>query len=449
MTAAARAGLCGRGSVALLLVTLCAGVCQLGTTASSGLREDVAAPTAAPTRAPASSAGPLQRAALLDQLGVERWHKAGRRGRGVTIAILDSGFRGYRNFLGNGLPQRVLARSFRKDGNLEARDSQHGILCAEIVHALAPEAQLLLANWETDQPASFLDAVRWARDQGARVVSCSVIMPGWSDGEGGGPVHAALRSILGTGAKASDLLLFASAGNTAQRHWSGRVCLDAAGRHQWQPNRTRNRIRPWGCERLSVELYGPRLAGLDLEVREVDSGHAVGEAVARGSGSEQLPWATVVVRFEPRPGEAYDIHVGSKRVFDKPHTFHLVVLGGSLEHATAPGSIPFPGDGDAVQTVGAVDGAGQRLEYSACGPNSRKPKPDLVAPVPFASLCRERPFEGTSAATPQAAGLAALWWSRHPDWTAGQVRDALHRHARDLGPPGHDFETGFGLIQLP
>src|SRR5436190_636996 len=94
--------------------------------------------------------------------------------------------------LGFTLPFGMSSRS-------SARDSQHGILCAEVVHALAPDAELLLANWEPDSPERFLDAVRWARQQGARVVTCSVIMPSWSDGEGGGPVHDALTKILGAG----------------------------------------------------------------------------------------------------------------------------------------------------------------------------------------------------------------------------------------------------------
>src|SRR5438093_8749489 len=79
------------------------------------------------------------RLAHLAKLGVDRWHQEGFRGQGVKIAVLDSGFRGYRNFLGKGLPAKVTARSFRADGNLEARDSQHGILCGEVLHALAPD----------------------------------------------------------------------------------------------------------------------------------------------------------------------------------------------------------------------------------------------------------------------------------------------------------------------
>ena len=117
------------------------------------------------------------------------------------------------------------------DGNLEARDSQHGILCAEVLHTIAPDAELLFANWDPDRPDQFLDAVRWARKEGARLVSCSLIMPSWSDGEGQGPVHDALKSILGEGSRNGDLLCFASAGNIAERHWSGSFQADPRGRH--------------------------------------------------------------------------------------------------------------------------------------------------------------------------------------------------------------------------
>src|SRR5262249_3038105 len=68
------------------------------------------------------------------RMGVVDWHKAGQRGKGVKVAILDSGFKGYRDALGKALPARVKVKSFRKDGQLEARDSQHGILCAEVIH---------------------------------------------------------------------------------------------------------------------------------------------------------------------------------------------------------------------------------------------------------------------------------------------------------------------------
>ena len=116
---------------------------------------------------------------------------------------------------------------------------------------------------------------------------------------------------------------------------------------------------------------------------------------------------------------------------------------------TARGSIAFPADGPEVIAVGAVDADGRRAPYSSCGPNSPRPKPDLVAVVPFPSQARPQPFAGTSAAAPQAAALAAVLWSRRPEWDAARVRQTLLGSAHDLLTPGHDDETGYGLIALP
>ncbi len=382
------------------------------------------------------------RARHLALLGVDRWHRNGYQGQGVKIAILDSGFRGYRDHLGQALPAQVTSQSFRFDGDLEAKDSQHGILCGEVIHALAPKAELLFANWEPDCPRQFLEAVRWARRQGARVISCSLIMPSWSDGEGGGEFDDTLAEILGDGHDRRDLLFFASAGNTAQRHWSGRFQPDRAGKHQWQPGITANPLTPWGSDAISVELYGPSSARFAVHVFEEGSDREVGEPVAR---TGRRAWN--VVRFVPRAQAAYTVEVHGAP--GAAGSFHLVVLGGGLGYANAKGSIPCPGDCPRVVAMGAVTSAGRRLAYSSCGPNSHCPKPDFVAPVPFPSLWRNRPFSGTSAAAPQGAALAALCWSRYPAWSAEQVRRALQESAKDLGPPGHDDETGYGLILVP
>jgi subtilisin family serine protease len=373
------------------------------------------------------------------QLGVDAWHAAGYRGKGVKVAVLDSGFRGWRDQLGKALPAKVTARSFRRDGNLEARDSQHGILCGEVVHSLAPDAELLFANWEPDDPETFLDAVRWARKEGARVITCSVIMPCWSDGEGGGPVHEALSGLLGAG----DLLCFASAGNIADRHWSGAFRDGGNGFHAWRDGRIDNVVTPWGGERVSIDLCYRAGSAYDLVVYDQETGKEVGRSLAR----ERKDKGVAVVRFEPEGRHSYRVRV--RLAEGKGGPFHLSSLCAGLECSTAAGSVPFPGDGAEVIAVGAVNADGKRMGYSSCGPNSSQPKPDLVAPVPFVSGFRATSFGGTSAASPQAAAVAALCWSRYPDWKAGQVRAALRVAARDLGAPGHDCETGYGEVHLP
>src|SRR5262249_34740345 len=153
------------------------------------------------------------------------------------------------------------------------RDSPHGILCGEVIHALAPEAELLFANWEPDCPERFLEAVRWARRGGARIISCSLIMPSWSDGEGNGPVHEAFTALLG-----NDLLFIVCAGNTAQRHWAGTYRGGPGGYHEWVPGHTDNRIEPWDEERVSVELCAPAGAGYEVMVYDARTEEEVGRA---------------------------------------------------------------------------------------------------------------------------------------------------------------------------
>ncbi|HZT79303.1 MAG TPA: S8 family serine peptidase, partial [Gemmataceae bacterium] len=200
------------------------------------------------------SAATSPRQQLLARMGVDRWHAAGVRGHGAKVAVIDTGFRGWRNFLGKVLPAHVTAHSFRADGNLEFRDSQHGILCGEVIHALAPDAELLFANWEPGHEDQFLAAVRWAKQQGAHVISVSVIAPSWSDGEGGGDVHRALTALLAD--DHGGMLCFASAGNTTERHWCGTFADGGDGWHAWKPGLTANGLRPWSDERVHVELYG-------------------------------------------------------------------------------------------------------------------------------------------------------------------------------------------------
>jgi subtilisin family serine protease len=268
-------------------------------------------------------------------------------------------------------------------------------------------------------------------------------MPSWSDGEGGGEVHQSLREILG-----NRMLFFASAGNTAQRHWCGLYAPDDAGWHQWRGDIIDNTLKPLGNERVAVEFYGPTSGAFEVVIGNQITGDIVGRTWLRVDATKTCGRA--VVRFEPEAGATYHVKV---RCVNTPNAhreaFHLVALGASLQYATLRGSIPFPGDGPEVIAVGAVDADGRRLFYSSCGPNSREPKPDFVAQVPFPSLCRKLPFTGTSAAAPQAAGLAALLWSNRLHATSREIQQRMRESAFDLGPIGHDHETGYGLIRLP
>jgi subtilisin family serine protease len=154
---------------------------------------------------------------------------------------------------------------------------------------------------------------------------------------------------------------------------------------------------------------------------------------------------------------------------------HLSANRGTLEYATE-GQISghaAAADAFAVTAVGARDrtvpflGVEPVQNYSSDGPRRMfyhpggtpitpgnylstggtvRLKPDLAA----ADCVRTatpgfNPFCGTSAATPHAAGIAALMLSQKPDLTRVQVREMMLQTALDIEAPGWDRDAGYGI----
>lgn len=108
-----------------------------------------------------------------------------------------------------------------------------------------------------------------------------------------------------------------------------------------------------------------------------------------------------------------------------------------------------------VITVAAANSRHERVGYSSQGPGgffSRKP--DFASYTHFFGNFgpgrpggTAQPFDnGTSAATPVAAGVGALLMSAFPTLTTDRLKDVLINGAFDIGTPGWDADTGFGVI---
>jgi Subtilase family len=97
------------------------------------------------------------------------------------------------------------------------------------------------------------------------------------------------------------------------------------------------------------------------------------------------------------------------------------------------------------------DLSGNRLP----APDPRADKPEISAPdgvdTTFFGTDTDGDgfpnFFGTSAAAPHAGALAALLLQFKPTATPGKIYTSLERSAIDMGAPGFDNDSGFGLVQ--
>lgn len=116
-----------------------------------------------------------------------------------------------------------------------------------------------------------------------------------------------------------------------------------------------------------------------------------------------------------------------------------------------PGSIRSPASYPEVLSVGAVDRSDDAPAFSARGrvDGDGSVKPDLAGPgVGITSSVRGgyAAYSGTSMAAPHVSGTAALVLESSPAVRGRALADLLRRSARDVGTPGPDPDTGYGVV---
>lgn len=102
----------------------------------------------------------------------------------------------------------------------------------------------------------------------------------------------------------------------------------------------------------------------------------------------------------------------------------------------------YPAKYDGVLAVAAVNKHNRRATWSSTGFNIGVSAPGVKirSTVPGAGYAT---YSGTSMATPHVAGVAALVYSAHPDWTNMQVKDKITSTATPLG---NHWLYGAGLV---
>ena len=398
------------------------------------------------------------------RIGALANHSAGVKGQGVKVAIIDGGFKGVDQLVGQDMPTSGWYHDYTGEG-IYAGEIVHGTACAEIIHDVAPEAELYLYK------VGDLVDLENAKDRSIRnevdIISHSM---GWLEtgiGDGKGIACDIVNDAADKG-----VLWVNAAGNSARSHyyqpWSD---SDSDGYHNFKGEDETLAFEAEKGTEISVYLtwndwpetrddYNMYLhfsnPSDDLEPDPV----AKSTNIQSRSGGEPVE----VIEYNAERSGKYHIVITKSRDA-RSRRLKIWSLNRNLdfEYSSPERSIGIPSDAEGAMSVGAIYHAdydpsafsflfGDRIEdYSSRGPTlDGRIKPELIAPTGVSTVSYGSDgFFGTSAAAPHVAGAAALIKSANPSYSRTQLWDALIEATVDIGTRGRDNASGYGKLVLP
>jgi subtilisin family serine protease len=105
-----------------------------------------------------------------------------------------------------------------------------------------------------------------------------------------------------------------------------------------------------------------------------------------------------------------------------------------------------------VLTIGASNDSGRVAAFSTIAPTVDVAAPGVHIPVAEPLARAETGYAevpGTSFAAPLVSGAAAWVWTARPDLDNTQLFELMRRSATDIGVPGFDSASGYGLLNVP
>ena len=391
--------------------------------------------------------------------GALTWHRSGLRGAGAKVAVIDLGFRGWRDSRRNGeLPASTVAVDFCPGGLDGPIAVNHGTAVAEIVAEMAPAASIYLICAQT--VAALGQAKDYARAQGIHIVnhSASWFNVGRGDDTGGLDTPTGIVAD----ARAAGILWVNAAGNRAQQHWSGTFSdLDADSWSEFAPGDEGNTILLGANQQTCVALRWDSwpVTALDYDLYLTRANGTTAASSSNEQSGSQPPTELICHVNTTGVAQLYSIGIRRHNAPDPSPRFDLFVYPGpNLEYQVGEGSVTEPGSSSFALAVGAVCWKTSGLEaFSSRGPTiDGRMKPDLTAPDwvssfsygPFGGCGAETGFAGTSAAAPHVAAAAALVKGANPSFGPNELQAYLESHAIDLGVPGRDGTYGAGKLAL-
>jgi hypothetical protein len=369
--------------------------------------------------------------------------------------------------------------------------SGEGTAMLEIVHDLAPGAQLYFATAFTSE-ASFAQNILNLYSNGCNIIIDDVGYydePPFQDGI----VAQAVNSVTANGA-----LYFSSAANSGNLDsgtsgtWEGDFVdggtasapVPEAGRLHSFGSTTYDMVTvvgdyidlfwsdPWGASTNDYDLFlldstGATVVGSSMNPQTGTQNPYESISTAMSAGDR-----IVIVKYS---GAACFLHLDTQR-----GQLSIATSGATTGHSAATNAFsvaaapaaaafssgdpsgPFPNPFSSTNLVETFSSDGPRHvfyqadgtpitpgDFSSTGGAIRQ-KPDITAAdgvvTTLPSGSGLNPFYGTSAAAPHAGAIAALLWSYNPALTPGQIRALLTSNAIDIGTPGVDRDAGYGIV---
>ena len=397
--------------------------------------------------------------------GAQGWISGQYTGAGVKIGILDVGFGGLAAAQASGeLPSGTQVVTNGTNCLDATVDDTHGIDVAEVVHDMAPDAQLYLSCVQDDM--GFAPAADWLQQQGVQVISAAITVPGAGRGDGTGPDTNSPAQVVQRSRQAG-ILWAAAAGNYGQRHFAGQAA-DRSGSNGWVEFSGASEVNNFalaGAASATVTLRWDAwpLTTKDLDVYVTDQAvaptgvndpHVVARSTISQSGTTGGAGPVEETTFTNNTGSAGTFYIWVKNnnaPFTMPFDLYLTKRGsGGLQWSIPAGSIAEPASSPYVLAAGATKPSSGVIEPdSSRGPTvDGRIKPDITAfDQVSTSTSGTNGFAGTSAAAAHLAGAAALLKGANSALTATQLEELLKTRATAVSG-GSPNDWGVGLLAL-
>ena len=388
--------------------------------------------------------------------GASLYQASGYTGSGVRVAVIDLGFAGLSDAIAAGvLPSSVIpvdcAGGECTPTNFALEEEPHGTAVAEIVHEMAPGAQLYLIK--VGDGLDLKSAKDYCIANGIRVINHSVgwfisnFYDGtcWFDNSVCIADHAYKNGILWVNAM----------GNAAMRHYEATFSDSDGDRlHNVTPGSNFISLHAGEGDPIIALLTWDAwpATSQDYDLLLFDSSlNMVASSISVQNGSQ--PPQEEVVYVTPAAGTYYLAVKNASATSNL--RFSIFTFYHDLDPHVASSSLASPADAAGVMTVAAVNYAhwstGPQESFSSQGPTTDgRMKPEISGPDGNSSFIYPPPegFLGTSAASPHVAGAAALILSNNPTFTVSQLWNFLTSTAIDMGSPGWDPIFGYGRVNL-